>query len=240
MTAIVLVHGAWSDARVWSGVCRHLQSHGHRVVAPDLPAHGDDPTPPGEATLDLYAQTVRRTLQELDAPAVLVGHSMAGTVISTVAEQHPELVSHLVYLAAFLLPDGQSLYSFTQTSPGMAASALGPALRPQDGTLGIDPDAFIDVFCHDAPAALAQAARARLKPDPLRPLGSPVVVTAQRWGATPRSYIHTGGDRCVSPASQREMVDAVGVNAVATVEGSHLAMLSCPAEVAAAIATLAG
>ena len=120
----------------------------------------------------------------------------------------------------------------------MADSALGPALRPGDGVLGVDPDQFIDVFCADAPTDLARHALAVLRPDPLVPLGTPITVTDQRWGSIPRSYIHTDRDRCVSPASQTEMVNAVGVSASRHLDAGHLAMLSHPTEVSTAIADL--
>jgi pimeloyl-ACP methyl ester carboxylesterase len=203
LKTFVLVHGAWSNADVWSEVAQRLEAAGNKVFAPNLPSHGVDETPPEKATLDGYAETVIAIAQSADQPVVLVGHSMAGTVISTVAERNPELVAHLVYLAAFLLPNGQSLYGFTQTSPGMADSALGPALRPGEDTLGVDPAAFIDVFCADAPADAAKAAAAALRPDPLAPLGTPITITDDRWGSVPRSYIFTSKDRCVSPASQK-------------------------------------
>jgi pimeloyl-ACP methyl ester carboxylesterase len=239
MSSFVLVHGAWSDASVWVDVARILEAAGHRTVSPDLSSHGNDLTPPSLATLDGYAEVVISAARTFDEPAVLVGHSMAGTVISTVAERQPELVAGLVYVAAFLLPSGQSLYGFTQSSPGMAESALGPALRPGEGVLGVDPAAFIDVFCADAPAATAEAALAAMRPDPLGPLGTPITTTSQRWGTVRRCYIHTSLDRCVSPASQREMVAAVGADRVETIDASHLVMLSRPDELAAIVASLA-
>jgi pimeloyl-ACP methyl ester carboxylesterase len=161
MKAVVLVHGAWSDATVWSQVAQSLLASGHQVAAPDMPSHGLDTTPATDATMDGYVDAVIASAKTLEGPVVLVGHSMAGTVISMVAEREPELASHLIYLAAFMLPDGQSLYGFTQTSPGMADSALGPALRPGEGVLGVDPASFIDVFCADAPAELAATRSAR-------------------------------------------------------------------------------
>jgi pimeloyl-ACP methyl ester carboxylesterase len=239
VSSFVLVHGAWSDASAWVDVARILEAAGHRTISPDLPSHGNDPTPPSLATLDGYAEAVISAAQTFDEPAVLVGHSMAGTVISTVAERQPELVAGLAYVAAFLLPSGQSLYGFTQSSPGMADSALGPALRPGDGVLGVEPAAFIDAFCADAPAAIAQTALAAMRPDPLGPLGTPITTTSQRWGTVTRCYIHTSLDRCVSPASQREMVAAVGADRVETIDASHLVMLSRPDELAAILASLA-
>jgi pimeloyl-ACP methyl ester carboxylesterase len=238
MKAVVLVHGAWSDATVWSQVAQSLLASGHQVAAPDLPSHGLDTTPATDATMDGYVDAVIASAKTLEGPVVLVGHSMAGTVISMVAEREPKLASHLIYLAAFMLPDGQSLYGFTQTSPGMADSALGPALRPGEGVLGVDPASFIDVFCADAPAELAATAAAALRPDPLAPLGTPIAITAERWGTVPRTYISTTNDRCVSPGSQQEMIDATGADKVVSIETSHLAMLSRPEELASLIVSL--
>jgi pimeloyl-ACP methyl ester carboxylesterase len=51
----------------------------------------------------------------------------------------------------------------------------------------------------------------------------------------PRSYIHTAVDRCVPPAAQREMVEALPVVGIRTVDASHLAMLSRPRQLADAI-----
>ena len=239
MSHFVLVHGSWSDAAVWQQVAAQLRDAGHRVIAPDLPAHGLDATLPTEASLDAYAATVVAAAHSLGGPVVLVGHSMAGTVISTVAELHPDLVSHLVYVAAFLLPTGQSLYGFTQTSPGMATSLLGANLRPgDDGTLGIELSAAREIFCADAPDDVATAAISRMRPDPLGPLGTPITVTDSKWGSVARSYIHTTADRAVSPASQAEMVAAVGAQATASIDSGHLPMLSRPTELTTAIFNL--
>jgi pimeloyl-ACP methyl ester carboxylesterase len=238
MSSIVLVHGAWSDASVWKSTVELLTAAGHHVRAPDLPAHGADHTDPSAASLESYVAVVVAAAEALGEPVVLLGHSMAGTVISSVAEQRPDLVASLVYLAAFLLPSGQSLYGFTETSPGMSTSGLGTALRPGDAVLGVDPDQFIDLFCAGAPDGPAQAALAALRPDPLAPLGTPIAVTDQRWGSVTRSYIHTTADRCVSPESQSEMVQAIGVGATRSLDAPHLAMLSHPSELVEAILDL--
>ena len=57
-------------------------------------------------------------------------------------------------------------------------------------------------------------------------------------GTLPRSYVHTTADRCVSPAPQHEMIEAVGVGASRALDTSHLAMLAQPNELARTIAEL--
>src|SRR5690606_34358860 len=79
---ILLVHGSCHGAWCWDRVVPALARHGHAARAIDLPAHGDDRTPAGDATLDLYAG---RILAAIDAPTVLVGHSAAGYPITLAA-----------------------------------------------------------------------------------------------------------------------------------------------------------
>ncbi len=238
MSSFVLVHGAWSDASAWDAVADLLRDGGHTVVAPGLPGHGSDPADPADVMLDTYADVVVAAAESLGGDVVLVGHSMAGTVISTVAERHPQLAAQLVYVAAFLLTSGESLYGFTQTSPGMADSLLGPALRPGDGVLAVDPDRFVAAFCAQADGALAAAALTSLRPEPLAPLGTPITVSDGRWGAVPRAYVHTTADACVSPASQREMVTAIPTPTW-SLDSDHLVMLSHPVALATLLADIA-
>lgn len=230
MATFVLVHGAWTDAYSWKHVADRLTHVDHTVHVVDLPGHGTDTTDPATISLQDYTDATIAAAEASDGPVVLVGHSMGGTVISSVAEQRPELVERLVYVAAFLLPSGQSLYGFTQESPGMATSKLGPALRPGDAELGVDPDQARDVFLADADDDTAAAALAGLRPDPLAPLGTPIAVTDANWGSIPRAYIHTSLDNAVTLASQEEMVDAVGAGLIETIDTGHFPMLVKPAE----------
>ncbi len=208
MTTFVLVHGAWTDSSSCSLVADLLTAGGHTATRVELPGHGNNTADPSTVGLSDHTEAVLAANLDAtrsggaDDQVVLVGHSMAGTVISSVAEERPEIASHLIYVAAFLLPSGQSLYGFTQQSEGMATSLLGPALRPSETTLGVDPEQARNVFLADADDATAAAALAGLRPDPLAPLGTPITVTQQRWGSVPRSYVHTELDQAVTPAAQ--------------------------------------
>ncbi len=112
MARIVLVHGAFGRAACWDRVAPGLRAAGHSVEAIDLPGAGDDPTPVEEITLDRYAQRACEALAG-GPPAVLVGHSMGGMVVTQAAARSPEHVARLVYVAAFLPSDGQSLIDIT-------------------------------------------------------------------------------------------------------------------------------
>ncbi len=105
MSTFVLVHGGWSGGWTWEKVVPLLEEAGHQVEAPDLPGHGDDRTPIPQVSLQGYADRICRVLDAQPEPVVLVGHSSGGLVISQAAEQRPDKVKMLVYLAAFLLRD---------------------------------------------------------------------------------------------------------------------------------------
>src|SRR5215831_7941965 len=82
----VLVHGAWHGAWAWYRVRALLEADGHTVSVLDLPSHGIDRTPAKGVTLADYVNAVVAVVDAAAEPVVLVGHSMAGVVISSVAE----------------------------------------------------------------------------------------------------------------------------------------------------------
>lgn len=114
MTTYVLVHGAASGAWVWHRVMPHLKQQGHRVIAPDLPGHGLNPRPMAEITLAAYVDCVGEILAAQTEPVILVGHSLGGAVITQVAEQYPDRIHTLVYLAGYLLRSGETMLEITQ------------------------------------------------------------------------------------------------------------------------------
>ena len=123
MSTFVLVHGAWHGGWCWYKVVSLLRQQGHTVLAPDLPAHGRDQTPINSVSMGSYAQRVADVMRTVGEPVILVGHSMGGFVISAAAEQQPESVAKLVYLAAFLLDDGQTFGDAASRDTGSTVSS---------------------------------------------------------------------------------------------------------------------
>jgi alpha-beta hydrolase superfamily lysophospholipase len=88
----VLVNGAFAGSYAWDHVKPLIEQAGHKVVTMDLPGHGDDQTPPNEATFDAYLNAVIAPINAETEPVILVGHSMGGVVVSAVAEAIPEKI----------------------------------------------------------------------------------------------------------------------------------------------------
>ena len=136
MSTFVLVHGAWHGGWCWYKVVSLLRQQGHTVLAPDLPAHGRDQTPINSVSMGSYAQRVADVMRTVGEPVILVGHSMGGFVISAAAEQQPESVAKLVYLAAFLLDDGQTFGDAASRDTGSTVSS-GLVPSPDGASLTI-------------------------------------------------------------------------------------------------------
>lgn len=94
---IVLVHGLWGDAASWSKVIPILQDAGHKVIAVELPLHS--------LTDDIA--TVKRAIDLVGGPVILVGHSYGGFVITNAGYNNPN-VKGLVYIAAVAPKEGQT------------------------------------------------------------------------------------------------------------------------------------
>lgn len=237
---VVLVHGAWSDASAWDRVAAELRARGHAVTAVNLPGHGKDDTPAKDLSLAGYAAAVARALPA-EGRALLVGHSMGGMVISQVAENAPERVARLVYVAAYLPRDGESLYKLAMEDKG---SKVGKHWR-QDDPKAYTPatiarEGLVEVFCADCSAADQQALIAGHKPEAVPPLGTPVKLSAERFGRVPRAYVHTRDDMAVSFGLQQAMLAAAGgAHPVITLHTSHMPMLTQPKALADAIAAAA-
>jgi len=227
MATFLLIHGAWHGAWCWREAMEELTAGGARVLAPDLPAMGDDVTPPGIITLDYWARFVAELAASASEPVVLVAHSRGGIVASQAAELVPERIRRLVYVAAYLLPSRATLAAEARRD---VESLIPPNMIPASSglTCTVRPEVIREAFygrCSDEDAELA---RTRLSPEPLKPLVTPLDLTPGRYGRIPRSYVRTAFDRVITPAAQARMLEALPCESVCTLETDHSPFLSQP------------
>jgi pimeloyl-ACP methyl ester carboxylesterase len=235
--AFVLVAGAWHGRWCWSRLDPLLRARGARVHTPELLATGDDPTPPRAIRLETWARQLCDLVAEESAPVILVGHSRAGAIISRVAELVPERISRLVYLSAYLLASGRSVADEARDDTD---SLIAAHMIPEETgvTCSIGEQSARQAFYDDCDAATAGFALARLRPEPLRPLVTPVRVSAERFGTVPRAYLESTRDRTISLAAQRRMQAVWPCDPVLTLESGHSPFLSQPETVAQWLAGL--
>lgn len=221
----VLVHGAWLGGWCWEKVASGLKKSGASVDAGDLPGHGSDQTPVPSCTMDSYVDHVSKLVEAQGVPVVLVGHSMAGVVISQVAERMPEKISTLVYVAAYLLRPGETIAKAGELANDSHVGAN--IVMAQDySTASIKQEGLRDVFCADASEQDVNQVTSRFRPEPAAPFMFPVNVTGERWGKVPRIYIQTMQDHAVTPAMQKAMLGKTSCNQILSLDCSHTPFLA--------------
>ena len=122
---IVLVHGAWFGAWVWTPVAKRLRALGHNVFAPTLTGQGEKRhlLRPG-INLDTHAEDVVRVIELEDLhEVVLVGWSYGGMVISDVLARVKPRIASMVYLDAFVPERGMCQMDYPNRIGGVPAFA---------------------------------------------------------------------------------------------------------------------
>lgn len=219
MSKFILVHGAWHGGWAWQKVAPLLEGAGHETETFDLPGHGDDPTPAGEVTMQSYVDRVVEALDASSEPVILVGHSMAGAVISQAADVRPEKVAKLVYLSAFILKDGETLIGTSQTDEG---SKLLPNLETneEEGYASLGPGGLKEALYNDCADEDVAWAEARITPQPLAPFATPVSLSGA-FEDVPRAYIESTNDNAASVELQRRMQSDFPCDPVISLDTSH-------------------
>ena len=235
---LVLVHGAWMGGWCWDAVIVELETLGIKAVSLDLPGHGERRNEPPPEALGAYTENVIHALEQRSVPAVLVGHSFGGVVTSQVAEERPELVRESVYVSGFMLPDKASFLSATEGAVG--SQALDNLVFSDDKRFVGIADAMIhEAVGHDVPAEAFAAAVPNLVLEPCGPLGTPLQLSAARFGRVPRTYVECTKDRALPIEIQRAMRNAIPVETVYSLDSSHSPMFSQPKALATYLAKVA-
>ncbi|MET9682887.1 alpha/beta fold hydrolase [Streptomyces coeruleorubidus] len=221
---VVLVHGAFADAASWIGVIAELQSHGIPVIAPPNPLRG----------LAADAAYVASVTAQVDGPVILVGHSYGGALI-TVAGTAENVVG-LVYVAAYVLEEGESLGELQGRFPASPlVSNLKQWTYPVEGgdpatEVTITADAFPSVFAADVAADVTQVLAVSQRP--LAAAAFEEKATAAAWKTKPSWALVAGADQAINPDVERFGAERAGATVVEIEGASHAVAVSRPKDVA--------
>jgi pimeloyl-ACP methyl ester carboxylesterase len=213
-TNIVLVHGLWADGSSWNKVIPILQNAGHRVIAVQLAAHSlaDD------------VATVKRAIDLVGGPTILVGHSFGGFVVTN-AGYNNKNVTGLVYVSAFAPDEGESAVNF------VPVASLPPGLLVFDsgGFAYLNPKMFHGAFVQDANATEAETLAAVQKPAHqslfTEKSGPPA------WKQLPSWFEVSEGDHIIPPDTERMFAKRMNATTI-SLNSSHASLVTHPHEIA--------
>lgn len=217
---LLFVHGAWHDPWSWSPLRKILESRGWQTEAIELPTvHA-----PNKADLSMSddAGAVNSAINAIEGDVVVIAHSYGGVPVTQGAGS--DKVTHIVYIAAFALDAGESLFAVTGGVQPDWWSVAGGLVTA--GTPGHAPR---DLFYADVPGPLADAASDRLATQSMSAFTESV--TSVAWRTTDTTYIVADDDQIVPPPAQVAWAERAG-SAIRHLETSHSPFLSQPEAVA--------
>ena len=188
----------------------------------DLPGHGERRKLSWLVSWRQYIEAVRYAAATFDTPPIVVGHSMGGGVIAGAAELAPGLFRALVYVSAFVPLHGESIAALAKTEPPNP----NVRFRLSRGEVYFEPQDAASLFFHDCSQPEQWAAL--VQPQPIRPVGTAIRLSADRYGAIPRHYICCDNDRALSPAFQQRMIERTPMQSVSHMDCGHSPFLADP------------
>jgi pimeloyl-ACP methyl ester carboxylesterase len=207
--SIVFAHGLWADGSCFSKVIPALQADGHQVVSAQNSLD----------TLEGDVAAVTRALGRVSSPAILVGHSYGGTVITAAGTD--DRVAGLVYIAALAPDEGETSQSLQEQFP---VTDIFAHIEIADGRIWMLPSG-IGFFAGDLPEQEQKVVWAAQGVPAADLFNQKLPGTA--WRTKPSWYIVANNDRTVQPDLERFVAKRMGAHTY-DVDSSHVAMLAQP------------
>lgn len=154
--------------------------------------------------MDNYVNHLLDIIDHQEEKVVLVGHSFNGITISRVAELRHDKVKKLIYVTAFLVPNGTSFFSAVQGVENSKAVEYFYLSEDQSYVLVTESEMH-NAFAHDIPLENFNAAKSYIVPEPTAPLGYALEVTEENFESIPKYYIECTEDKAIPIAVQRAM-----------------------------------
>ncbi len=217
--SIVFCHGIWADGSCFSKLIPTLQAEGYQVMA-------------AQYGLDTQAADVaatKRTLGRVSSPAILVGHSYGGAVITAAGTD--DRVVGLVYIAAVAPDAGETVQSQLDKYP----TPIFGHIEVADGRVWMLPEG-IKYFAGDLPEQEQKVVWATHFAPAADLFTQKVDGTA--WKSKPSWYIVAKNDGAVHADLERFVAKRMGATTVEAAS-SHVPMLSQPQLVIDVIRTAA-
>jgi len=233
---VLLVHGAWHGPWCFAPLLGALSERG--LDAATVALQTDAPGGP-QALMETYCAEVAAAVAECARPPIVLGHSMAGAVLTQLASAPDTPVAGFIFLAAYVPAPGQCIMDDAKADAG---SEIGAAMLVGPDKHAILNPAVVGPLLYGDAAADARTGYIKH----LRPQNTAIFKACAAadiaGSAIPRAYIVCGRDRAIGPACQRNMAARAGCAPVIELDADHSPFVTqtqtCADAVANAVAAL--
>ncbi len=227
---LILIHGAWHNAKCWDELRPLLEAQDIQCLCPDLPGHGNNRLELTRISLKVYSNYISQLIDKYNN-IFLLGHSMAGILISLLAEQYPEKIQSLIYLSAYLPQNKQSLFDL------MARHQQEHGLTPIESALEFSADKrrctlaaadIIPLFYNQCSADRQQWAQHHFQEQASLPLATKPSLSDANFGSVHKYYIRCTHDQIIPASQYTMMLAAQACEAVYELDADHSPFWSNP------------
>lgn len=229
MKTFILIHGSWHSSWNWHKVIPILENKGHKAIAIDLPGMGRDKTPINEVKMQTTVEKICNLIDSIDGKLILVGHSKNGIMISQAAEYRPNKIEKLIYLAAYLIPNGKSQSEYSvQDIHGV----LKPYVTryPELNSHTLQSEIYKEDLYADCDDDIIELAKILLSHEPVESGTTVLHLTKENYESVPKYYIECTEDKAVIPFIQKKMYTEMLCEKVYSMRSSHSPFFSKPIE----------
>jgi len=227
----LLVHGAWHSGSCWDAVAGLMRAQGCTVDCPDLPGHGKSRLSLDKVSLKRYVEAVVALIDACEEEIVLVGHSMAGMVVTEVACSRPERIRALVYLCAYLPRPGESIFdliALNRSHEPFSAIELAMELSSDKRSCTVDSSQVIRLFYGSVPPDQAKYLLQAFGAQASLPLSTRARFDQQVFRSLPTHYLCCNKDKVIPLHHQRRMLQRQHCRNLLQIDSDHSPFHSCP------------
>lgn len=223
----ILIHGAWHGSWCWKKTADLLQNTGHKVHSIDLPGHYTNQVDFTKVNLNSYVQYVNDFIKNIEEKVTLVGHSMAGVIISQVAEDHSDKIDELIYVSAFI-PDSTGSLIQEEQKAIKPSVALEVVIDEKNNKITITQSKKLRrLFYNMCSEEQSEEAISQLQDQPLQPFLDHVSLSDKKFGKVNKIYIECLQDNAIHIDDQRRMHQKLNCRVI-SLDCDHSPFFSCP------------
>ncbi len=226
----VLVHGAMVDGTAWFKIVKPLEDAGNKVVVVNLPSHGKDDTKISQVDYNTYINVIKDSINAQSGKVILIGHSMAGLLISSVASDMPEKIESLVYVAAFIPQSGESVFKLngSDTKSKFGANII---VSNDKASATLKLDKIKEVFCNDCSDDDISILKLSHKAQALAPLAQEITLNSKNLDSVAKYIIQTSNDNAITFDFQKKCSSkAKNIKKTFVLKSGHSPFISKPKE----------